>query len=86
MWGVWLPNEGWLKASRPNGIVDACAFANHGEARSLARLLGGRSMPIDDSIASPAVEAKLKEAEIRNRERQGKLCRIFKTLFANRKK
>lgn len=72
LWGVWLPGEGWLKATKPDGTTSACAFEYHNEAASLARLLGGHAQYVDDSIASRAVEEKLKEAEIIRRQRTGK--------------
>jgi hypothetical protein len=88
LWGVWLHSEGWLKSSKPNGTVDVCAFVRKNEAKSLARLLGGRAMFIDDSLASPSVETKLKEAELRNREKHERslLCRTLRTLQNRAKK
>ena len=77
LWGVWLPGEGWLKATKPNGEASACAFEHHNEAASLARLLGGHAQYIDDSIASRAVEEKLKESELLRKSKKN----IFKKLL-----
>ena len=80
LWGVWLPGEGWLKATKPDGTAVACAFEHHNEAANLARILGGHAQYIDNATASRAVEAKLKEAEIIRRQRTGKLCTLMNWL------
>jgi hypothetical protein len=77
LWGVWLPGEGWLKATKPSGEISACAFEYRREAANLARVLGGHAQYIDDSIASRAVEEKLKSAEMTRSQRTGKLWRIL---------
>jgi len=86
MWGVWLPGEGWLKATKPDGTITACAFEVKREAAALAKMLGGHIAYIDDSIASHAVEAKLKEAEIIRSQRTGKLWPILMTWLSKHSK
>lgn len=78
LYGVWLPGEGWLKATKPNSEVSACAFENRKEAADLAIKLGGSIAYIDDSIASAAVENKLKEAEMRIKSKERKPCLIYR--------
>jgi hypothetical protein len=85
LWGVWLPSEGWLKATKSNGDVSACAFERHNEAANLARILGGHAQYIDDSISSRSVEEKLKSAEITRRQRK-KSWHILMSWLSNRNK
>ena len=53
-----------MRANKPDGSSSACAFEAKKEARSLAKLLRGQVRYIDDSVASRAVEDKIKNAEI----------------------
>ena len=81
LYGVWLPGEGWLRANKPDGTTSACAFEIKREAQSIAKLLRGHVRYIDDSLASRAVEDKIKNAEIVVEPRKNIFVRLWRSII-----